>query len=121
MAREIPIGRVVDVSPRGTILVKAPAGLPVQVGGRRDGLRIGYHAADARREPVGRVVDIIGPVASPYVLVQPERGAKLHRLVGKDLFTAAPGSSQPRPSRPTRPSDQQGRQGGWKPRRGGQR
>lgn len=103
MARESSLGKVAAVSPRGDLLLRAPDRLPVRLpggGGAKDGVRIGAAAADARREYVGRIADIIGPVARPYVVVQPPKGAKLHRLVGQELYA----SDAPPPRRPGPPS-----------------
>ena len=61
MAREA-LGKVVTLTERG-FLVKAPKMVP-----------IGTALVDVRNQPVGRVVDVIGPVAAPYLLVQPPRG-----------------------------------------------
>jgi rRNA processing protein Gar1 len=35
---------------------------------------IGTTLVDVRNQPVGRVVDVIGPVAAPYLLVSPPKG-----------------------------------------------
>ncbi|HVL47115.1 MAG TPA: Gar1/Naf1 family protein [Candidatus Thermoplasmatota archaeon] len=68
-------GEVLHVTARGSLIVKAPALVPV-----------GTFLVDQRREPVGRVADVIGPVKAPYLVVAPAKGAKFHRLVGKALF-----------------------------------
>jgi rRNA processing protein Gar1 len=68
-------GEVLHLTPRGSLVVKAPALIPV-----------GTILVDQRREPVGRVVDVIGPVNAPYLIVAPKKGAKMHRLIGKELF-----------------------------------
>lgn len=62
MARE-SVGRVVNLSGKGC-LVKAPRMVP-----------IGTSLVDVRDRPVGRVVDVLGPVSSPYLLVASARGA----------------------------------------------
>lgn len=61
MARSVA-GKVVDLSERGA-LVKAPRMVP-----------IGTTLVDVRNQPLGRVIDVIGPVASPYLLVRPPKG-----------------------------------------------
>ena len=68
------VGQVVDVTPKG-VLVKAPKMVP-----------IGTSLVDARSQPAGRVVDVIGPVAAPYLLVNPGKGAKAQRLLRQDVF-----------------------------------
>jgi len=73
MARALA-GNVVDVTPRG-LLVKAPKMVP-----------IGTHLVDARGQPAGRVVDVLGPVAAPYLLVNPGKGSKPQRLLRQDVY-----------------------------------
>lgn len=63
MAREV-LGTVVNLSARG-LLVKAPRMVP-----------IGTLLVDVRRQPVGKVVDVIGPVASPYLVLSTRKGEK---------------------------------------------
>ena len=67
-------GHVIDVTPKG-VLVKAPTMVP-----------IGTHLVDSRNQPAGRVVDVLGPVASPYLLVNPGKGSKPQRLLRQDVF-----------------------------------
>lgn len=74
MARDV-VGKVVNVSPKG-LLVKAPRMVA-----------IGTRLVDVRNQPVGRVADVIGPVASPYLVVQPARGAAVQRLLQRELYT----------------------------------
>jgi rRNA processing protein Gar1 len=73
MAR-IPVGHVVDVTPRG-LLVKAPKMVP-----------IGTKLVDVRDQPAGRVVDVLGPVAAPYLLVNPGKGSKPQRLLRQEVY-----------------------------------
>ena len=68
-------GHVVDVTPRG-LLVKAPKMVP-----------IGSSLVDVRGQPAGRVVDVLGPVAAPYLLVNPGKGSKPQRLLKQEVFT----------------------------------
>ena len=63
MARE-SIGKVVNLSGKGC-LVKAPRMVP-----------IGTSLVDVRDQPIGRVVDVLGPVSSPYLLVASGNSAK---------------------------------------------
>lgn len=74
MARE-SVGTVVNASARG-LLVKAP-----------QMLHIGTKVVDVRNQPVGRVVDVLGPVGSPYLLVSPGKGARTQRLLSRELYT----------------------------------
>jgi rRNA processing protein Gar1 len=61
MARDA-VGKVIRLSERGA-LVRAPRMVP-----------IGTTLVDVRNQPVGRVVDVIGPVTAPYLLVSPPKG-----------------------------------------------
>ena len=80
--------------------MKAPGPLPVKASrGPGSGFAIGANAADARREPLGRVTDVIGPVSNPYVLITPARGARLHRVLGKDVYAIDRPPSRRRPAR----------------------
>ena len=74
MARDIA-GIVVDASGRG-LIVKA-----------NRMLNPGSHLVDVRNQPVGRVVDVIGPVNAPYLLVKPGKGANVQKLVNRELYT----------------------------------
>lgn len=74
MARDV-VGVVVNVSAKG-LLVKAPRMVP-----------IGTNLVDVRNAPVGRVVDVLGPVAAPYLLVNPGKGAKTQRYLSREVFT----------------------------------
>jgi len=73
MARHL-VGSVVDVTPKG-VLVKAPKMVP-----------IGTSLVDARNQPAGRVVDVLGPVQAPYLLVNPGKGGKAQRLLRQDVY-----------------------------------
>lgn len=73
MARHL-VGSVIDVTPKG-VLVKAPKMVA-----------IGTSLVDARNQPAGRVVDVIGPVKAPYLLVNPGKGGKAQRLLKQDVY-----------------------------------
>ncbi|MFA5861740.1 MAG: H/ACA RNA-protein complex protein Gar1 [Candidatus Thermoplasmatota archaeon] len=70
MAHE-SLGKVIQITERGA-LVKAPRMVP-----------IGTTLVDVRNQPAGRVIDVLGPVTAPYLLVLPPRGktTKLDREV----------------------------------------
>ena len=74
MAREVA-GKVVNVSSKG-VLVKAPRMVP-----------IGTTLVDVRNQPVGRVADVIGPVAAPYLVLNAARGAQVQRLLSREVYT----------------------------------
>jgi rRNA processing protein Gar1 len=74
MARNVA-GTVVDITPKG-VLVRAPRMVP-----------IGTNLVDVRNQPAGRVIDVLGPVSGPYLLVKPGKGDKAQRLLKQDLYT----------------------------------
>lgn len=92
-------GRVVNVTLSGELLLAAAPGLPAKEA-------LGAFLVDARLESVARVSDVIGPVASPWLVAAPKPGVPAHRLVGKDLYL-----SKPRP-RSGRGHDRRARRGG---------
>ncbi|TQQ81003.1 H/ACA RNA-protein complex component Gar1 [Halonotius terrestris] len=47
---------------------------------------IGLMVIDESLSTVGRVVDVFGPVAAPYVAITPTDGATLTDLVGTTLY-----------------------------------
>lgn len=73
MARD-SVGQVVNASPKG-LLVKS-----------RRKVNIGTTLVDVRNSPVGRVQDVLGPVASPYLLVGIRKGANVQRLLNREVF-----------------------------------
>jgi rRNA processing protein Gar1 len=73
LARDV-VGTVVNASERG-LLVKAPQMVP-----------IGTPLVDVRNQPVGRVVDVIGPVKAPYLIVKPSKGASPQRLLSREVY-----------------------------------
>lgn len=74
MARDAA-GTVVNAAERG-LLVKARRMVP-----------IGTQLVDVRNQPVGRVQDVIGPVAAPFLVVKPGKNANPVRLLNRDVFT----------------------------------
>lgn len=73
MARDI-VGKVINTTAQG-LLVKAGRMVP-----------IGTTLVDVRNSPIGRVQDVLGPVASPYLLVGTPRGANVQRLLSRDVY-----------------------------------
>ena len=47
---------------------------------------IGAAVVDENLDGVGRVVDVFGPVARPYLAVTPDDGVHLPLLVGQTLY-----------------------------------
>jgi rRNA processing protein Gar1 len=48
--------------------------------------RLGTRVTDVRGREVGKIVDLIGPVREPYVIIMPARGADPRRMLGQELF-----------------------------------
>lgn len=76
------VGTVRDLTHEGSLLVEAPPASDPE----GPPARTGSELVDARRNVVGRVVDVIGPVTAPYIVVAPSGGSKVHRLLGKELY-----------------------------------
>jgi len=74
MARD-SAGIVQNATERG-LLVKAKRMVP-----------IGTQLVDVRNQPVGRVQDVIGPVAAPFLVVKAGKGANPVRLLNREVFT----------------------------------
>lgn len=47
---------------------------------------IGTEVVNERLEPVGSVVDIIGPKAKPYVVISPKESSAVSRLLNQRLY-----------------------------------
>ena len=47
---------------------------------------IGLSVVDESLSTVGRIVDVFGPVAAPYVAITPNDGSTLTDLVGTTLY-----------------------------------
>lgn len=77
---ERTLGKVLDVTVKGTLLV------PMANPDPNVAPRLGTRVVDARNAAVGRVVDVIGPVSAPTLVVAPRERAKVHRLLGKDVY-----------------------------------
>lgn len=70
------VGRVVGTA-QGSVIVRSPDETVPSVG---------ETVVDETLEPVGRVVDIIGPVERPYVVVRPGRGVSPAALVNEPVY-----------------------------------
>lgn len=73
MARDVA-GTILNLSARG-LLVKAPRMVP-----------IGTKLVDVRNQPAGKVVDVLGPVASPYLLLALPKNARGSPQPGRDVY-----------------------------------
>ncbi|HVL88276.1 MAG TPA: Gar1/Naf1 family protein [Candidatus Thermoplasmatota archaeon] len=71
------VGTVVNVTRQGFLLVRARSSDAPP--------RIGATLTDARRNPVGRIIDVIGPVRGPYAVVAPQGSPTA--LLGKELHS----------------------------------
>lgn len=89
------VGEVLHVSKTGKLVVRLKD-LKVPP-------RIGLYVYSEKGERVGMVVDIIGPVDSPYALIKPLNRETAPRLVGSHLYIR---TTRPRPKtrRGRRPS-----------------
>ena len=47
---------------------------------------IGEEVVDEGLDPAGRVVDVIGPVARPYVVISPAEGCSAASLLNERLY-----------------------------------
>ena len=79
MARDA-VGTVAQVGPRGELLVLAPRMVPP-----------GTRLIDARRDRIGKVVDVIGPVTNPWLIVIPPRregreAPSPMKLLGREVY-----------------------------------
>ncbi|MHB8604644.1 MAG: H/ACA ribonucleoprotein complex subunit GAR1/NAF1 [Thermoplasmatota archaeon] len=85
---QILLGTVQSTTTDGSLVVSAPQALPIRLAGAatKGGIRIGHAAMDARHTFVGKVSDILGPVAAPVLLIRAAHGAPIHRLVGAELY-----------------------------------
>jgi len=41
---------------------------------------------DSENKLVGRVVNIFGPVSEPYLAIVPQKGTRITRLVGREVY-----------------------------------
>ena len=71
------LGKVLHISKRGSIILQTDKTPPV--GGRSIVL-------DKKAQEVGIIIDVFGPVKTPYVSVRPKRKTDPHKLVGQMLY-----------------------------------
>ena len=71
------LGKVLHISKRGSIILQTDKTPPV--GGRSVVL-------DKQAKEVGTIIDVFGPVKTPYVAVRPKRNTNPHKLVGMLLY-----------------------------------
>ncbi len=71
------LGKVLHISKRGTIIIQTDKTPPV---GRRS------IVLDKKAQEVGIIIDVFGPVKTPYVSVRPRRKNDLEKLVGQMLY-----------------------------------
>lgn len=68
-------------------VVRTAQGLAILRGVGDDRPEIGLAVIDENLDPVGRVVDVFGPVERPYVAVDPDGNVRLPGLLGQVLYT----------------------------------
>ncbi|MEM2935684.1 MAG: Gar1/Naf1 family protein [Candidatus Bathyarchaeia archaeon] len=83
------VGRVLHVGSDKNLIIKAEKSLP----------RIGDRVVDEHLKPVGRVFDIFGPVATPYVTVRTQ-GKEPSYWINHILYFLS--SSKPKKGKGTR-------------------
>jgi len=69
------LGKIENITADGNLLLK----LSTTPG-------MGTRVFTPRNRPLGRVIDIIGPVNAPYAVVRVADGQRLLPLVGKDAY-----------------------------------
>jgi len=67
-------------------VVRVAQGLAVARVSDDDPPRIGAMVVDENLDEVGRIVDVFGPVARPYVAVSPDDGVDPALLLGEKLY-----------------------------------
>jgi RNA-binding protein len=70
------VGAVVRTA-QGLVIIRTSGG---------DRPEIGAPVIDENLDPVGRVVDVFGPVERPYAAVTPDDGVRLPPLLGQVLY-----------------------------------
>ncbi|MHA2119471.1 MAG: H/ACA ribonucleoprotein complex subunit GAR1 [Candidatus Thorarchaeota archaeon] len=71
------LGKVLHISKRGSIIIQTDKTPPI--GGRSIVL-------DKKAQEVGTIIDVFGPVKTPYVAVRPKRKTDPNKLVGQLLY-----------------------------------
>ena len=71
------LGEVLHVSKRGSIILRTDKTPP-----------IGKQAIvlDKKANRIGNVIDVFGPVNSPYVAIRPFKGTETESLIGQVLY-----------------------------------
>lgn len=71
------LGEVLHVSKRGSIILRTDKTPP-----------IGKQAIvlDKKANRIGNVIDVFGPVSSPYVAIRPFKGTETESLIGQVLY-----------------------------------
>jgi RNA-binding protein len=69
-------GKVFTISKQGYIIVKLEGSVP----------RLGSKVYDKNLRTVGFVVDVIGNVNSPYMVVRPLESKDLEKMMGDSLY-----------------------------------
>ncbi len=69
-------GKVFTISKQGRIIVKLEGPIP----------RLGLKVYDKNLRTIGFVVDVIGNVKSPYIVVRPFESKGLENIIGDSLY-----------------------------------
>ena len=71
------LGKVLHVSSRGSIVLRTDKTPPIGKEAR---------VLDKKAQDIGFVIDVFGPVKSPYVSVRPRKNVDAKKLVGQMLY-----------------------------------
>jgi RNA-binding protein len=71
------LGTVLHISHRGSIIVRTEKVPPV---GNKS------IVLDKRAQEIGTIIDVFGPVKSPYVAIRPKKELDIKKLVGQVLY-----------------------------------
>ncbi len=88
------LGRVLHITPRGEAVASLNRDVPIALSGSArmepPFVRIGTLVTDdPSRPPVARIADVIGPVASPLLVLEPPRGRDFPpEMAGTDVYLA---------------------------------
>ena len=71
------LGKVLHVSARGAIILRTEKTPPIGKQAR---------VLDKKAQEIGFVIDVFGPVKTPYVSVRPKEGVDPSKLIGQMLY-----------------------------------
>lgn len=69
-----PLGKPYLITKSGNILVKVKENVPL------------YSPIFARKEKIGKIIDLIGPASNPYAVVKPKKRVNLEKIKNEVLY-----------------------------------